>query len=111
MPVRVRWTKTIVDAAAADGRWVIFAGHEIGRKAYQTTDVRALEQLCAYLKDSANAFGSEPSLRSARMFATASAKRLGPLNPFSSLAVRRIGRHGRGPHLPDRASSLPVTAP
>jgi peptidoglycan-N-acetylglucosamine deacetylase len=46
--------KTIVDAAAADGRWVIFAGHEIGRKAYQTTDIRALEQLCAYLKDPAN---------------------------------------------------------
>jgi peptidoglycan/xylan/chitin deacetylase (PgdA/CDA1 family) len=46
--------KTIVDAAAADGRWVIFAGHEIGQKAYQTTDVRALEQLCAYLKDPAN---------------------------------------------------------
>jgi peptidoglycan-N-acetylglucosamine deacetylase len=45
--------KTIVDAAAADGRWVIFAGHEIGRKAYQTTDMRALEQLCAYLKDPA----------------------------------------------------------
>jgi peptidoglycan/xylan/chitin deacetylase (PgdA/CDA1 family) len=46
--------KTMVDAAAADGRWVVFAGHEIGRKAYQTTDVRALEQLCAYLKDPAN---------------------------------------------------------
>jgi peptidoglycan-N-acetylglucosamine deacetylase len=46
--------KTIVDAAAADGRWVIFAGHEIGRKAYQTTDAGALEQLCAYLKDPAN---------------------------------------------------------
>jgi peptidoglycan-N-acetylglucosamine deacetylase len=46
--------KTIVDAAAADGRWVIFAGHEIGRKAYQTTDTQALEQLCAYLKDPAN---------------------------------------------------------
>jgi hypothetical protein len=46
--------KTIVDAAAADGRWVIFAGHEIGQKAYQTTDMRALEQLCVYLKDPAN---------------------------------------------------------
>ena len=50
--------KTIVDAAAADGRWVIFAGHEIGRKAYQTTDMRALEQLCAYVKDSANGIWS-----------------------------------------------------
>ena len=46
--------KAIVDAAAAEGRWVIFAGHEIGTKAFQTTDLRALEQLCGYLKDPAN---------------------------------------------------------
>ena len=50
--------KAIVDAAAADGRWVIFAGHEIGQKAHQTTDLRALEQLCAYLKDPANGIWS-----------------------------------------------------
>ncbi len=46
--------KTIVDQAVADGRWIIFAGHDIGTRAHQTTDVRALEQLCAYLKDPAN---------------------------------------------------------
>jgi peptidoglycan-N-acetylglucosamine deacetylase len=50
--------KTIVDAAAADGRWVIFAGHEMGRKAYQTTDLAALEQLCGYVKDPANGIWS-----------------------------------------------------
>lgn len=46
--------KSIVDQAAADGRWVIFAGHDIGARAHQTTDAGALEQLCAYLKDRSN---------------------------------------------------------
>jgi peptidoglycan/xylan/chitin deacetylase (PgdA/CDA1 family) len=46
--------KTLVDQAVADGRWVIFAGHDIGTRAHQTTDVRALDQLCAYLKQPAN---------------------------------------------------------
>jgi peptidoglycan/xylan/chitin deacetylase (PgdA/CDA1 family) len=46
--------KAIVDAAAAEGRWIIFAGHDIGRRARQTTDAGALEQLCAYLKDPVN---------------------------------------------------------
>jgi peptidoglycan-N-acetylglucosamine deacetylase len=46
--------KSIVDQAAAAGTWVIFAGHDIGVRAHQTTDARALEQLCAYLKDRSN---------------------------------------------------------
>lgn len=46
--------KNVVDAAAKSGSWVIFVGHEIGQRAYQTTDVKALEALCAYLKDPAN---------------------------------------------------------
>lgn len=46
--------KAIVDAAAAQGRWIIFVGHDIGRRAHQTTDAAALEQLCAYVKDPAN---------------------------------------------------------
>ena len=46
--------KTIVDSAAAEGRWVIFVGHEIGERRRQTTDSRALEQLCAYLKEAAH---------------------------------------------------------
>jgi len=50
--------KKIVDTAAAEGRWVIFAGHEIGEKAYQTTDVSALTELGAYLKDPANGIWS-----------------------------------------------------
>jgi peptidoglycan/xylan/chitin deacetylase (PgdA/CDA1 family) len=46
--------KKLVDDAAISGSWVIFVGHEIGSRAYQTTDVQALEQLCDYLKDPTN---------------------------------------------------------
>jgi peptidoglycan/xylan/chitin deacetylase (PgdA/CDA1 family) len=46
--------KKIVDEAAKNGTWVIFVGHEIGTRAFQTTDVNALEELCAYLKDPHN---------------------------------------------------------
>lgn len=46
--------KKVIDEATKDGRWVIFVGHEIGERAYQTTDTKALEALCAYLKDPAN---------------------------------------------------------
>jgi peptidoglycan/xylan/chitin deacetylase (PgdA/CDA1 family) len=45
--------QAIVDAAVREGRWVIFVGHEIGDPKFQTTDAKALEQLCAYLKDPA----------------------------------------------------------
>jgi peptidoglycan/xylan/chitin deacetylase (PgdA/CDA1 family) len=43
--------KKIVDEAIQQGRWVIFVGHEIGERAYQTTDTKALEALCDYLKN------------------------------------------------------------
>jgi peptidoglycan-N-acetylglucosamine deacetylase len=46
--------KAIVDGAVKDGRWVIFAGHEIGERRFQSTDAKALELLSAYLKDPAN---------------------------------------------------------
>jgi peptidoglycan/xylan/chitin deacetylase (PgdA/CDA1 family) len=46
--------KMIVDGAAKKGRWVIFIGHEIGQRGFQITDVRALEELAAYLKEPAN---------------------------------------------------------
>lgn len=44
----------LVNAAAQEGRWVVFVGHEIGPRAFQTTDTGALEQLCRYAKDPAN---------------------------------------------------------
>jgi len=43
--------KTIVDEAIQQGRWVIFVGHEIGDRAFQTTDAKALEALCNYLNN------------------------------------------------------------
>lgn len=43
-----------VDQAAKDGRWVIFVGHEIGKKGFQVTDTAALEALSKYAKDPAN---------------------------------------------------------
>jgi len=46
--------KNRVEQAAAEGRWVIFVGHEIGKRGYQVTDTAALEALCEYLKDPAN---------------------------------------------------------
>jgi hypothetical protein len=46
--------KEIVDQAAQEGRWVIFVGHEIGNRGYQTTDTKALKALCEYLKNPAN---------------------------------------------------------
>jgi peptidoglycan-N-acetylglucosamine deacetylase len=46
--------KQLVDDAAKDGSWIIFVGHEMGSRAYQTTDLDALARLCAYLKDPAN---------------------------------------------------------
>ena len=44
----------LVDEAVQNGGWIIFVGHEIGSRAYQTTDLAALERLCEYLKDPAN---------------------------------------------------------
>lgn len=40
----------LVDAAVAEGRWLIFAGHDMGKRAHQTTDMEALEKLCAYMR-------------------------------------------------------------
>jgi len=48
--------KAHLDRAVRDNRWVVFAGHEIGVSAAQTTDVAALTELVAYLKDPANGF-------------------------------------------------------
>ena len=46
--------QSVVDQTAKDGRWVIFVGHEIGKRGYQVTDAAALSALCDYLKDPAN---------------------------------------------------------
>jgi peptidoglycan-N-acetylglucosamine deacetylase len=46
--------KKVVDEAVKQGRWVIFVGHEIGQRAFQTTDTEAIEHLCEYLRAPGN---------------------------------------------------------
>jgi hypothetical protein len=42
-----------VDTAIKQGRWVVFAGHDMG-KAAQSTSLDDLAKLIAYMKDPAN---------------------------------------------------------
>jgi len=44
----------IVKAAAAEGRWVIFVGHDIGPRRFQSVDSAAIEAIAAYAKDPSN---------------------------------------------------------
>ncbi len=44
----------IVTKAVKQGRWLIFAGHEIGPKAFQRTDPVVMEALIRFAKDPAN---------------------------------------------------------
>lgn len=44
----------LVAAAQKENRWLIMVGHEIGTKAFQTTDTIALEKLVAFAKDPTN---------------------------------------------------------
>jgi peptidoglycan-N-acetylglucosamine deacetylase len=46
--------KNLVQQAAEDGRWIIFVGHEIGKRGFQVTDTAALAALCDYLNNPAN---------------------------------------------------------
>jgi peptidoglycan/xylan/chitin deacetylase (PgdA/CDA1 family) len=48
--------RVLLEKARASNRWIIFCGHEIGRRKYQTTDVDALRELAAYLKEPANGY-------------------------------------------------------
>jgi len=46
--------KPLIDKAAAEGRWLILAGHEIGEGGFQTTLARTVEEICRYAADPAN---------------------------------------------------------
>lgn len=46
--------KQLIDNAAANGRWVIFCGHEINHSGNQTTLIKTLEQLCEYCQNPDN---------------------------------------------------------
>lgn len=44
----------LLAAAMKEGRWLIMVGHEMGSKAFQTTDTGALERLVLFAKDPKN---------------------------------------------------------
>ncbi|MBN1560668.1 polysaccharide deacetylase [candidate division KSB1 bacterium] len=46
--------KILIDKAAAEGRWLILAGHEMNDAGHQTTLLSALEALCDYAKNPSN---------------------------------------------------------
>lgn len=46
--------KTLVDAAAKQGAWLVLAGHEIGEKGRQTTRADTLRAFCEYAADVEN---------------------------------------------------------
>jgi hypothetical protein len=46
--------KPLIDKAAAEGRWLILAGHEIGEGGFQTTLAGTVEEICRYATDPAN---------------------------------------------------------
>lgn len=45
--------RSLLESAAAEGRWLILAGHEIGDGGFQTTLTRTLDELCRYAADPA----------------------------------------------------------
>ncbi len=46
--------KPLLESAAAEGRWVVLAGHEIGDGGFQTTLTKTVDDLCRYAADPAN---------------------------------------------------------
>lgn len=47
-------TKQLIDKATAEGRWLIFFGHEVGSVGHQTVATSTLESICRYANDPAN---------------------------------------------------------
>ncbi len=46
--------KPLLESAAAEGRWLVLAGHEIGDGGFQTTLTKTVDDLCRYAADPAN---------------------------------------------------------
>lgn len=46
--------KALINKTAAEGDWLILAGHEMADSGYQTTSLSTLEALCQYAQDTAN---------------------------------------------------------
>jgi peptidoglycan/xylan/chitin deacetylase (PgdA/CDA1 family) len=50
----------LLEQVRADGRWLVLAGHEIGREGRQSTQVATLEKLLRYAQDPANGLWLAP---------------------------------------------------
>lgn len=46
--------QALIEPAVKEGRWLVFVGHEMGKRGFQITDTDALEKLCRYALDPAN---------------------------------------------------------
>jgi peptidoglycan/xylan/chitin deacetylase (PgdA/CDA1 family) len=46
--------RPLLEKAAAEGRWLILAGHDVGAGGFQTTRVETLAAVCRYARDPAN---------------------------------------------------------
>ncbi len=46
--------RKLIETAAANGGWLVFAGHDIGEGGRQTTRIDTLEAICEYAKDPNN---------------------------------------------------------
>ncbi|MGI9551212.1 MAG: polysaccharide deacetylase family protein [Aurantibacter sp.] len=52
--------KALIELAKKDGLWLVLAGHDIGAKRRQTTEVDMLKKLLPHLRDSANGIWVAP---------------------------------------------------
>ncbi len=52
--------KKRIEKAKNEGLWLVFGGHEIGSKDFQTTEVKMLKKLLPYLNDPANGIWVAP---------------------------------------------------
>ncbi|MGB5554159.1 MAG: polysaccharide deacetylase family protein [Flavobacteriaceae bacterium] len=50
----IKYIKDLIETAKKDGSWLILAGHDIGSKNRQTTEVKMLKKLLPYLVDPSN---------------------------------------------------------
>jgi peptidoglycan/xylan/chitin deacetylase (PgdA/CDA1 family) len=46
--------KPLIDQAAAEGRWLILCGHEVGDPGFQVTSAETLDAICRFAADPAN---------------------------------------------------------
>lgn len=60
----------LLEAAAKEGRWIIFVGHDIGPRRFQSVDSATVEAIAAYAKDPAHGIWLETAGAVARYVAS-----------------------------------------